>query len=61
MDVDGKGKVTQSNLKRVLNHELNMGVSDDLIRDMIEATGMHKDDAVSEQDFIKLMKKINKM
>lgn len=36
MDVDGKGRVTQSNLKRVLNFELNMGVDDNVIKDMME-------------------------
>ena len=35
MDVDKQGVITVSNLKRVLNHELDMNISDELLDVMI--------------------------
>lgn len=55
LDVDGKGLVTLANLKRVLNFDLKLGVSDALIEDMLSACHS-SNQAVDVEQFIKLMK-----
>lgn len=60
MDLDGKGRITISNLKRICNLELGMGVDDQVLLDLIEGADFDGDDVINENDFIKLMKKINK-
>ena len=60
MDIDGKGRITISNLKRILNLELGMNIDDQVLLDMIEGADFDGDDVVNEADFIKLMKKIHK-
>ncbi|TNV76012.1 hypothetical protein FGO68_gene13027 [Halteria grandinella] len=71
MDVDSKGFITVQNLKRVLNHELQLNISDQLLDDMLRECGSqipkhYKDaglrvDQVTEQQFGKMMKKYQKM
>lgn len=60
MDLDGKGAITISNLKRLCNIELGMGVDDQVLIDMIEGADFDGDDVINESDFIRLMKKISK-
>ena len=60
LDVDKKGSITVSNLKRVLNHELNLFLSDDLLLDMVrEASGQGEE--VTEAQFLKFLKKYKKL
>ncbi len=60
LDVDKQGSITVSNLKRVLNHELNLYLSDDLLLDMIrEASGQGEE--VTEAQFLKFLKKYKKL
>ena len=60
MDVDKQGAITISNLKRVLNHELNLCISDELVQDMIkEASGQA--DEVTEAQFLKFLKKYKRL
>lgn len=60
MDVDNVGYITQSNLKRILNHELQLDLSDELLQDMIEECDFDKDGVIKQDDYIKLMKKYKK-
>lgn len=61
MDIDGKGKITFSNLKRVLTFELQMEVDDEMIKDMVDVADCDGDDLITERDFVKLMKKLHKL
>ena len=60
MDIDGKGRITFANLKRILNSELNMEVPDDVINDMMEYADLDKDGDISEREFTRVMKKVYK-
>ena len=42
MDVDGKGEISISNLKRVLNYDLKLNISDQLIDDMMNECSLGK-------------------
>ena len=57
MDVDSKGKLTTSNLKRVLNFELELDLSDELIQNMIDQGDFNGDGVIDEKDFAKILKK----
>ena len=57
MDVDSKGKLTASNLKRVLNFELGLDLSDELIQNMIDQGDFNGDGVIDEKDFVKILKK----
>ena len=61
MDIDGRGTITQSNLSRILNNELNLNVSEELIKDMIDGCDFNQDGSVDQEDFVKLMKKYYKL
>eukprot|EP00347_Sterkiella_histriomuscorum_P018467 403345408 len=61
MDVDNVGYITQANLKRILNHELQLDISDELLQDMIEECDFDGDGVISQNDYSKLMKKFKKL
>jgi Ca2+-binding EF-hand superfamily protein len=55
-DMDGRGKITFENLKRVAN-ELNEALSDDELREMIREADIDQDGAVNASEFVRIMKK----
>jgi Ca2+-binding EF-hand superfamily protein len=55
-DMDGRGKITFEDLKRVAN-ELNEVLSDDELREMIREADIDQDGAVNASEFVRIMKK----
>ena len=62
--MDKQGVITVSNLKRVLNHELDMNISDELLDVMIsQCTFLQLKEAssVNEAQYLKFIKKFKKL
>lgn len=56
-DDDATGKITFKNLKRVAK-ELNVDISDDQLKEMIEEADLNGDNGVDENEFLHILKKI---
>ena len=57
-DIDEKGKISFKDLKRVAK-ELGENMTDDELQEMIEEADRDGDGEISEEDFIRIMKKTN--
>lgn len=57
-DDDNTGKITLRNLKRVAR-ELGETMTDDELQEMIDEADRDGDGEISEEDFIRIMKKTN--
>ena len=57
-DIDEKGKISFKDLKRVAK-ELGENMTDDELQEMIEEADRDGDGEISEDDFIRIMKKTN--
>ncbi len=57
-DDDNSGKISLRNLKRVAR-ELGETMTDDELQEMIEEADRDGDGEISEEDFIRVMKKTN--
>ena len=55
-DLDGNGKITFENLKKVAV-ELGEGLTDEELREMIEEADKDGDGAVNQEEFFRIMKK----
>ena len=62
--MDKQGMITVSNLKRVLNHELDMNISDELLDVMISQctfSQLKEGSSVNEAQYLKFIKKFKKL
>jgi centrin-1 len=57
-DDEGDGKITFKNLKRVAK-ELGENMTDDEIQEMIDEADRDGDGAISEEEFMRIMRKTN--
>lgn len=57
-DDDNTGRITLKNLKRVAR-ELGETMSDDELQEMIDEADRDGDGEISEEDFVRIMKKTN--